>query len=96
MYKSVNLKRKYHITNCSYLENEDFEMYLDDCLKMLDENVDILSNIEYELNQQKEDDLTPNMHLTDLIDMTHDVADSSRLKKAEFTFMQRYFEKSNS
>ncbi|MBI1827990.1 MAG: hypothetical protein HY222_04420 [Thaumarchaeota archaeon] len=71
-------------------------MYLDDCLKMLDENVDILSNIEYELHQQKEDELTPNMQLTDLIDMTHDVADSSRLKKAEFTFMQRYLEKSNS
>ena len=78
------------------MENEDFETYLDDCLKMLDENVDILSNIEYELEQQKEDELTPNMQLTDLIDMTHDVADSSRLKKAEFTFMQRYFEKSNS
>ena len=78
------------------MENEDFQMYLDDCLKMLDENVDILSNIEYELNEQKEDELTPNMQLTDLIDMTHDVADSSRLKKAEFTFMQRYFEKSNS
>jgi len=78
------------------LENEDFETYLDDCLKMLDDNVNILSSIEYELNQQKEDELTPNMQLTDLIDMTHDVADSSRLKKAEFTFMQRYFEKSNS
>ena len=77
------------------MENEDLETYLDDCLKMLDENVDILSNIEYELDQQKEDELTPNMQLTDLIDMTHDVADSSRLKKAEFTFMQRYMEKSN-
>jgi hypothetical protein len=77
------------------LENEDFEMYLDDCLKILDDSVNILSNIEYELDQQKEDELTPNMQLTDLIDMTHDVADSSRLKKAEFTFMQRYLEKSN-
>ena len=78
------------------MENEDFGMYLDDCLKMLDENVEILSNIEYELDQQKEDELTPNMQLTDLIDMTLDVADSSRLKKAQFTFMQRYLEKSNS
>ncbi|MGI0027350.1 MAG: hypothetical protein ACREAD_05860 [Nitrosopumilaceae archaeon] len=81
--------------NCK-LENEDFEMYLDDCLKMLDENVDILSNIEYELDQQKEDELVPSMQLTDLIDMTHELADSSRLKKAEFTFMQRYLEKSYS
>lgn len=78
------------------MENEDLGKCLDECLKLLDDNVNILSNIEYELNQQKEDELTPNMHLTDLIDMTHDVADSSRLKKAEFTFMQRYLEKSNS
>lgn len=78
------------------MENKDFEMYLDDCLKILDDNVDILSNIEYELNQQKEDELIPEMKLIDLIDMTRDVADSSRLKKAEFTFMQRYLEKSNS
>jgi hypothetical protein len=78
------------------LENEDLGKCLDECLKLLDDNVNILSNIEYELNQQKEDELTPNMQLTDLIDMTHDVADSSRLKKAEFTFMQRYLEKSNS
>jgi len=78
------------------LENEDLGKCLDECLKLLDDNVNILSNIEYELNQQKEDELVPEMQLTDLIDMTHDVADSSRLKKAEFTFMQRYFEKSNS
>jgi hypothetical protein len=78
------------------LENEDLGKCLDECLKLLDDNVDILSNIEYQLNQQKEDELVPEMQLTDLIDMTHDIADSSRLKKAEFTFMQRYFEKSNS
>jgi hypothetical protein len=78
------------------LENEDLGKCLDECLKLLDDNVDILSNIEYQLNQQKEDELVPEMQLTDLIDMTHDIADSSRLKKAEFTFMQRYLEKSNS
>jgi len=63
---------------------------------MLDDNVNILSDIEYELDQQKEDELVPEMRLIDLIDMSRDVADSSRLKKAEFSFVQRYFEKSNS
>jgi hypothetical protein len=77
------------------LEDEDLELCLDECLKMLVENVDILSNIEYEINQQKEDELVPNMQLTDLMEMSQDVADSSRLKKAEFTFMQRYLEKSD-
>ena len=69
---------------------------LDECLKILDDNVDVLSDIEYVLNQQKEDRLIPSMQLTDLIEMTQDVADSSRLKKAEFNMMQRYLEKSNS
>ena len=75
------------------MEDDDLELCLDECLKMLDENVNILSNIEYELNQQKEDELVPDMQLTDLMEMSQDVADSSRLKKAEFTFMQRYLEK---
>ena len=92
----MNLKKESASKNCSQLENDDLEVYLDECLKMLDENVDILSDIEYDINQQKEDELIPGMQLTDLIEMTHDVANSSKLKKAEFTFMQRYFEKSNS
>jgi len=91
----VNLKRISRITNCSDLEDDDLELCLDECLKMLDENVNILSNIEYELNQQKEDELVPDMQLTDLMEMSKDVADSSRLKKAEFTFMQRYLERSS-
>jgi len=47
------------------LEDEDLGIYLDECLKILDDNVDILSNIEYEINQQKEDELVPEMQLTD-------------------------------
>ena len=78
------------------MEDKDLGISLDECLKILDDNVDLLSKIEYEINQQKEDELIPEMQLTDLIDMSHDVADSSRLKKAEFAFMQRYLEKSNS
>ena len=77
------------------MENEDLGKCLDECLKILDENVDILSNIQYDLDQQNEDELVPDMQLTDLIDMTLDVANSSKLKKAQFTFMQRYLEKSN-
>ena len=62
-------------------------------MKILDENLGTLSDIQFNLNQQKEDELIPDMHLTDLVDMTQDVADSSRLKKAEFSFIQRYLEK---
>ena len=81
------------MTNCSLLENEDLGNCLDECLKILDENLEMLSDIQYSLGEQKEDELVPEMQLTDLIDMTYEVADSSRMKKAEFTLMQRYLEK---
>ena len=75
------------------MEDKDLGISLDECLKILDDNVDLLSKIEYEINQQKEDELIPEMQLTDLIDMSHDVADSSRLKKAEISLIQRHLEK---
>ncbi len=76
------------------MENEDdLAGYLSDCVKLLDNNIDILSSIQYELDQQKEDQLIPSMQLNDLIDMTHEVSESTRIKKAQHNFIQRYIEK---
>ncbi len=59
------------------------------CLKILEENIDILSNIELDLEDQKEDELTSGLGLHDLYDMTDDVAESAKLKRAEFSLMRR-------
>ena len=59
------------------------------CLKILEENIDILSNIELDLEDQKEDELTSGLELHDLYDMTDDVAESTKLKHAEFSLMRR-------
>jgi hypothetical protein len=59
------------------------------CLKILEENINILSNIELELEDKKEDELTSNLGLHDLYDMTDDVAESTKLKRAEFNLMRR-------
>ena len=59
------------------------------CLKILEENIDILSNIELDLEDQKEDELTSGLELHDLYDMTDDVAESTKLKRAEFSLMRR-------
>lgn len=59
------------------------------CLKILEENISILSNIELNLEDQKEDELTSGLELHDLYDMTDDVAESAKLKRAEFSFMHR-------
>ncbi len=64
------------------------------CLDMLDENVDILTNLELALEDEKEDELTPNMELHQLYDMTEDVAESAKLKHAESSLMRRQSEDS--
>lgn len=71
---------------------EEIAEVLDECMKLLDENVNILNDIEYSLESEKEDIVVDKMTKDDLIDMAHDVADSSRIKKAEATFIRRFFE----
>ena len=64
------------------------------CLDILEENVDMLANLEFDLDDEKEGELTPNMELHNLYDMTEDVAESTKLKRAELNFTRRQSEDS--
>ena len=64
------------------------------CLDILEENVEILANLEYDLNEENEDEMTTDMQLHDLYDMAEDVSESSKLKRAESNFMRRQTEDS--
>ena len=59
------------------------------CIKILEENIDILTNIELDLEDQKEDEIVSNLEIHDLYDMTEDLAESTKLKRAEFNLMRR-------
>ena len=59
------------------------------CLDILDENLEILSNIEFNLNDEKHDELIPDMKLHHLYDMTEDIAESEKIKRAESKLMRR-------
>ena len=59
------------------------------CLDILDENLEILSNIEFDLNGEKYDELVPDMKLHHLYDMTEDIAESEKIKRAESKLMRR-------
>ena len=74
--------------------DEDLPEEVKKCLDILEENVDMLANLEYDLNDEKEDELTPNMELHNLYDMTEDVAESTKLKRAELNFTRRQSEDS--
>ena len=74
--------------------DEDLLESIKKCLDILDENVEILANLEFNLDDEKEDEFIPHMELHHLYDMTEDVAESAKLKRAEFNFSRRQSEDS--
>ena len=74
--------------------DEDLPESVKKCLDILEENVEILSNLEYDLADEKEDELVPDMELHNLYDMTEDVAESAKLKRAESNLTRRQTEDS--
>ena len=69
--------------------DDDLPESVKKCLDILEENVEILANIELDLEDQKEDELTSSLELHQLFDMTEDVAESSKLKRAEANYARR-------
>ncbi|WP_428323891.1 hypothetical protein [Nitrosopumilus sp.] len=74
--------------------DDDLPESVKKCLDILEENVEILANIELALEDEKEDVLDPDMQLHELYDMTEDVAESAKLKRAESNFARRQAEDS--
>ncbi len=74
--------------------DDDIPEAVKKCLDILEENVEILANLEFDLESEREDELTPNMELHQLYDMTEDVSESTKLKRAESSLMQRQAEDS--
>jgi len=64
------------------------------CLDILEENVEIMANLEFDLESENEDELIPNMELHQLYDMTEDVSNSAKLKRAESNLVRRQAEDS--
>jgi flagellin-specific chaperone FliS len=69
--------------------NEELSDEVKRFIRILEENIDILSNLESSLEDEKENELVSDLKLHDLYDLTEDVADSSRLKRAESNLMRR-------
>lgn len=74
------------------MEDKKIEEYLAECFKIIDENVEVLSDIEFEIEQQKDSEIIPDLQLHDLIDMTQDVSESIKIRKAEASYMRRQFD----
>ena len=53
---------------------DDFSKAIDECLKILEENVDILADLEVDLEDEKENEIVPNLELHQLYDIFCTVA----------------------
>ena len=74
-------------------DKDDLVNMLDECIEILDENVNVLNDIDYSLSSEKEDVVITDLTKNDLVDMAHEVSDSSRIKRAESDFVRRLLEK---
>ena len=74
--------------------NDELPETVEKCLKILEENVEILTNLEMDLEDENEDQLVPNLELHQLFDMIEDVSHSSKIKRAEFNLARREAEES--
>ena len=72
--------------------NDDVPDTVKKCLDILDDSLEILVDIEFTLNNEKNDELIPDMKLHNLFDMTEDVAESEKIKFAESKLVQRQFQ----
>ena len=71
---------------------DDFSKTIDECLKILEENMGVLANLVMDLEDEKEDELVPSLELHHLYDMTEDVSHASKIKHAETNLIRRQTE----
>ena len=72
--------------------DDDIPDTIKKCLDILDENLEIVSNIEFDLNDEKNNELVSDMKLHNLFDMTEDIVESEKIKRAESKLMRRQSE----
>lgn len=68
---------------------DDIPETVKECIRIIEENIETLSNLEFYLDDEKEDEMVSDLKLYHLYDMTEDVAESTKLKRAERNFMHR-------
>jgi len=69
--------------------NDDLPETVENCLKILEENVEILAKLEMDLEEENEDELVPKLEPHQLFDMVEDVSHSLKIKRAEFNLARR-------
>lgn len=63
--------------------------YIKEVQMILADSMDTLFNLEYDAINERDEEVIPISSVTELIDMSYDVAGSQRIKNAETELMKR-------
>lgn len=75
----------------SMSENRDLGEFVKEFKKILEDSLEILSDLDCDFVQSKEDELTPINNLQQVHEATDDITHFSKIKKAESDLLRRKF-----
>lgn len=70
-------------------DNSDLVDYIKDVRMLIADSIDTLLELEYETSSDDEDRIVPINSVVELVDMSLDVNNSEKLKRAESELMKR-------
>lgn len=72
--------------------DEDLGEFVKEFKKVLEDSLEILTDLDCDFVQSREDDLTPIANIQDVQEVTGDIAHFAKIKKAESELIRRKFQ----
>lgn len=73
-------------------EDPDLSEFVKEFKKVLDDSMEILADLEYDVIHSKEDELIPITNVQELDEVTDDLSHFARIKKAESDLFRRKYQ----
>ncbi len=70
-------------------DSADVVDYIKEVRMILADSIDTLLNLQHDLTEEKDDEITPITSVVDLVDMSYDISYDNKIKEAQSEFMKR-------
>ena len=70
-------------------DNADVVDYIREVRMILADSIDTLLNLQHDICEDKDEEITPITSAVELVDMSYDVSYSEQIKQAQSEFMKR-------
>lgn len=70
-------------------DNADVVDYIKEARMILADSIDTLLNLQHDLTEERDEEITPITSVVDLVDMSYDISYDNKIKDAQSEFMKR-------